>query len=92
MSASAVDRLEGDLDLHAIPALLPRLDGLASGPTVDLSGVRRVDSAGLSLLLELMRRAKNHGVALRFTGAPASLRALATFFGVDSLLRLEERP
>ena len=60
-----------------------------SGPVeLDLSGVTRVDSAGLALLLELARAAKRAGRELRCTRAPEQLRKLADFFGLTPLLGL----
>lgn len=58
-----------------------------SGPVeLDLSGVTRVDSAGLALLLELTRVARRAGRELRCTRAPEQLRRLADFFGLTPLL------
>ncbi|HUR42207.1 MAG TPA: STAS domain-containing protein [Verrucomicrobiae bacterium] len=55
---------------------------------IDLSGVTRVDSAGLALLLELARAARAAGRELRCTRAPEKLRRLADFFGLTPLLAL----
>lgn len=58
-----------------------------SGPVeLDLSGVTRVDSAGLALLLELARTARRSGRELRCTRAPEQLRRLAGFFGIGELI------
>jgi len=53
---------------------------------VNLAGVTRVDSAGLSLLLEWLRLAHREGRALRFTALPDKLLAIARLSGVDGLL------
>lgn len=60
-----------------------------SGPVeLDLSAVTRVDSAGLALLLELAREAREARRELRCKRAPEQLRKLAEFFGLTSLLSL----
>jgi phospholipid transport system transporter-binding protein len=54
--------------------------------TVDLSGVTSVDSAGLALLLEWLRRARSDGYAVAFTSLPDKLVAIAKLSGVDVML------
>lgn len=81
--------LQGPLDLERMPALLAQADALAAAGLVDLSGVQRVDSAGLSFLLELLRRARSRQQTLRFVHAPAQLQGLAAFFRVDALLGID---
>lgn len=85
--------LSGELGFAQVPAALATaraaLEREADGPVeLDLSGVTRVDSAGLALLLELARQARARGRELRCTGAPAQLRRLAEFFGISAVLAL----
>ena len=84
--------LAGELSFAQVPALLDRArDEIAAGTgpvELDLSGVTRVDSAGLALLLELARTARARGRELRCTRAPEQLRRLADFFGLTPLLAL----
>jgi len=56
---------------------------------VDLQQVSRVDSAGLALLIHLLRLAKQQGKSIRFLNAPKQLLAVAKFNGVDTLLAIE---
>lgn len=74
--------LEGDLVLDQATRLLA--DGEAAidaGSTVfDLSGVGRMDSSALSLLLALRRRAA--GKTLQFRNVPESLTSLARLYGI----------
>lgn len=84
--------LAGELSFARARELLdgvrPQL-AAGEGPVeVDLSGVTRVDSAGLALLLELTRTARKAGRELRCTHAPEKLRRLADFFGLTPLLAL----
>lgn len=76
------------LDLHNVPGLMSRADSLAASGTLDLSGVHHVDSAGVAFLVELQRRARRQQCDLTYTGAGERLRRLATFFEVDTLLKL----
>jgi len=84
--------LSGELSFARVPAALEaarRALPQSSGPVeLDLSGVTRVDSAGLALLLELARAARAQGRELRCTHAPEQLRRLAEFFGLSPLLAL----
>lgn len=84
----AVPALQGELLFATVHDWLPRADDLARGQTLDLSQVTRCDSAGLSLLLELKRRARHHGGDLTFHGPTPQVAALAGFFGIGGLLGL----
>ncbi len=53
---------------------------------LDLSGVTQIDSAGLSLLLELKRRAQKRGAVLGFTQVTPAVKHLANHFGVSEIL------
>jgi len=54
--------------------------------TVDFGAVTSVDSAGLALLLEWLRRARHDGRAVKYTGLPEKLVAIAKLSGVDVML------
>lgn len=54
--------------------------------TIDLTGVTQADSAGLALLIEWLRQARQRGGRLRYTGVPRQLQALAGISDVESLL------
>lgn len=81
--------LEGELSFARVPHWLGQADALVSGPELDLGKVTRADSAGLALLLELSRRARKQGHELKLRAAPPQLLQLATFFGLDDVLRFE---
>jgi phospholipid transport system transporter-binding protein len=52
----------------------------------DLSGVQRCDSSAVALLLAWQRTAQGVGKRLELRSVPASLRSLATLYGVESLI------
>ena len=53
---------------------------------VDLGGVSEGDSAGLALLLEWLRGARQRGQRIRFLNMPAQITALARISEVEDLL------
>lgn len=53
---------------------------------VDLGGVRRMDSAGLALLIEWIRQMKRDQREIRFMNFPHKLGGLALVSGVDEIL------
>ena len=55
---------------------------------IDLSGVTKVDSAGLALLLEWQAQSNASNETLTMTGAPASLLRLAKLCGAMKLINL----
>ena len=66
----------------------------ASGPVfaahddleIDLSDVRKADSAGLALLLEWKSEARRRHARIRFRDIPQGLAAIARTTGVDAFL------
>lgn len=84
--------LSGELSFATVTAKLAEMEPflkVSSGPLeLNLSGVTRVDSAGLALLLELNRLAQNRGRTLRFVHVPLRLREMAEFFDLTGQLTL----
>lgn len=82
-------RLAGVLDATTVARLLDQgneqFAGLP-GAQIDLSGVTSTDSAGLALLIEWLRGARERGQVMRFGQLPEQLQALARISEVDSLL------
>jgi phospholipid transport system transporter-binding protein len=90
-AADGVVQLSGELGLDTVAALAERAPELFSGCSsarVDLAGVARADSAGLSLLLAWQRAALRDGCSLSFHHVPAALLAIADTCGVDAVLAL----
>ena len=88
-SSATIARIEGVLGFSSVDAVLEKSDRLVASGTLDLSAVSTIDSAGISLLLELSRRAKEAGTTLRIVGASQQVKSLAEFFKVDSMLLFE---
>ncbi len=83
--ADTVARLDGELTMETVSGQLASLGG-ALPEQIDLSDIERVDSAGLSLLLELQARAAASGRTIDFRFPPTSLKVLARLSQVEELL------
>ena len=82
-------RVSGELSFATVTALLLQSRSLFAGESdleVDLSGVTHADSAGLSLLIEWLRLAKQQSKKLHYLALPTQLSALASISEVDGLL------
>jgi phospholipid transport system transporter-binding protein len=77
--------LDGDLILaNASHWLVQGEAALQQGAvTFDLAGLGQIDSAALSLILSLRRRAEAAGSSIEFRNLPDSLISLAKLYGVD---------
>lgn len=89
-----VMQLSGDLVFANVTALLGQIERLLGGVkkeslVIDLSRVGDVDSSGLALLLEVLERARHHGVTLRIRSLPEALLGIARLSNVEKLLLLE---
>jgi phospholipid transport system transporter-binding protein len=74
--------ISGDLTHAEAPAVLREaLRQLGGVRMLDFSGVGKLDSSALALLLELKRRASG-GLAVQ--GLPESLTRLAALYGLES--------
>ena len=79
---------EGELTFATVTAMLsggPKVDPTKPAAVVDLSGLTRGDSAGLSLLVEWLAMARASGGVLQYTGLPESFARLARVVGLDFL-------
>lgn len=78
----------GALTFGNAAAVLEAATGLAlpASGIVDCAGLTAVDSAAVTVLLALKRRAAENGVELGFVNAPGQLRALADVYDVEGLL------
>jgi phospholipid transport system transporter-binding protein len=84
--------IHGDLNFASV-ALLWKVSRqcLPEGDTldIDLSHVERSDSAGLALLVECLRHARQTGKTIRFFNIPAQMLAIARVSALDEVLPLQ---
>ncbi len=95
LSSSAEGRYQvcGDLTFGTVLGLLDSgtemLDGAGEGPIeVDLGEVGHADSAGLALLIEWMRAARQGGRELSYRNIPTQLMAIARVSDLEEILPL----
>jgi phospholipid transport system transporter-binding protein len=89
-SADGQLQVNGELSMATVPALLAQhpLRNLAGVINIDLSGVERADSAGVALLIEWQRTARQRQQTIQFQNIPPQMLAIARLSGVDELLAL----
>ena len=81
--------LSGDIGFEDAARLLAEGDaafGALQQVELDFSGVARVDSAGLALLLEWSLAARSAGQSLRYRNIPPAIASLAGISDVAELL------
>lgn len=81
--------LQGALTFETVPGLAQqgeRVFGDCPALALDLGGVTRADSAGLALLVEWLRRARECGQDVRYSNIPEQMLAMARASGLDQVL------
>lgn len=84
-------QVSGELSLRTVPHLLaPARELIDSRERVDidLGGVSHADSAGVALLVEWMREARQAGKEIRFLNIPRQMLAIARVSSLDGILPL----
>jgi anti-anti-sigma factor len=91
-AARTIVRLDGALDIAAVPALRDRLIGLLHPGTrllvLDLSRVPSCDSAGLAVLVGAERRARTLGIVMRLAAPSGPVAKLLRLTGLDRALTI----
>ncbi len=83
--------LEGELGVTSVPGLLEQIAVAMNGRgdiEIDLKGVTRADSAGLALLVELLRESSRKDRRIAFSHVPAQLLSIARVCGLEEILPL----
>jgi phospholipid transport system transporter-binding protein len=82
-------RVSGVLDASTAAEVLEESEArFTEAPKIDidLGGVGESDSAGLALLIEWLRMAKQSGKEIHFANLPAQIQALARISEVEDLI------
>jgi anti-sigma B factor antagonist len=89
-NGEAVVAVWGELDLSTVPelcrSLAPVLDTHPHEVTLDLAGLRFIDSTGLSLIVQTSKQLKTHEGVLALTHPTAAVRRVLEIVGLDGLL------
>lgn len=79
--------LRGELDRDTLLPLWHRRESLLSGVRfLDVSGLRRVDSAGVALILQFYYQQCQQGASLTLTGVTDRLLALIALYNLQDVL------
>jgi phospholipid transport system transporter-binding protein len=85
-------RLSGPVTLNTVTPLLDRGRGLLARlpveATLDLSGVTRIDSAGVAMLVEFWRLCERGGARLDFAAIPAELQPFLQLYALEPVFGL----
>ncbi|HYE36103.1 STAS domain-containing protein [Methylocaldum sp.] len=82
-------RLKGELTFATASAVLKKTLVIfkeASRLSFNLEGISRVDSAGVALLLEWLRRAEQARTELCYANLPQNVKAIARVSGIEQLI------
>src|SRR5687767_4520325 len=82
-------KVSGALNAETVTDLLARSEAAfkdAASLDIDLANVPEGDSAGLALLIEWLRRARQQNRQIHFANVPAQIAALARISEVEKLL------
>jgi anti-sigma B factor antagonist len=90
----AVLVLTGELDLASGETFSDRLQAVEAGRpeliTLDLSGLRFLDSSGLALVVRAHTRARNEGRRLVIIPGPPQVQRVFDITGLNTVLELED--
>jgi len=95
MAAATVERdgdthsVRGELDFDSVPDVWEMTEPLLAAESIqriDLSGVRRANSAGVALLVEWLRQARSRQRELVFVNLPAQMEAIVRTVDLDGVL------
>ncbi|HEY3982988.1 lipid asymmetry maintenance protein MlaB [Cedecea sp.] len=83
----AILHLFGELDGETVQLLWQQREKIVAGiTTFELSGLTRVDTAGLALLIHLIAIASRKGSEVSLLGASENLRTLAQLYNLPETL------
>ncbi len=84
--------VRGELDALSCPELRPVLDAMVQARrrtvTVDLSGLRLIDSSGVGAMVSLYKRVRANGGEVRFVGVTAQPLVIFKLLRLDRALDL----
>ena len=80
-------RVDGALVFGTVAGVADELRAAAaSAHTMDLSGAKGIDSAGIALILDVVIAARRDGRQLEVVGIPAEVSSLLGIYGLDEVM------
>ncbi len=80
-------KVEGTLDATTAPELQPMVDALVAerrlSVTIDLSGLKLIDSSGVGVIVSLFKRCRANAGAVRIVGIRDQPRAIFRLLRLD---------
>jgi len=84
--------LSGLLTFETVPVKFGQIQTLLhqqSDMIIDLSGVKRADSAGVAMIMEWVRLARQNGKHIEFLNAPDQMMSIIRMSGLEHILPLD---
>ncbi|MDH5409561.1 MAG: STAS domain-containing protein [Gammaproteobacteria bacterium] len=86
--------IKGEINANTVPELWRAASSLINGANADmvfdLHAVTRSDSAGLALLVEWMRQARDKNVGIKFRNLPEQMMAIAKVSDLEEIIPLAD--
>ncbi len=85
--------ITGTVDFSTVPELMRQAKSYfktcqaAAEVKIDLSAIVACNSAGLALMLEIVKDAKTNNITVKFINLPDTLLTIARAYGVESEIR-----
>ena len=92
--------ISGTVDFSTVPDLMQTAKGFLSSAgnavtaqataesvSIDLSNITDCNSAGLALMLEMVKQARSNNIELHFENLPDTLLTIAKAYGVENEIR-----
>ncbi len=82
--------VQGDLDVYSVAEAIRQgsklIESNDSFEVIDMGDVKKIDSAGLAFIIELMKLAKKNNKNIQFKNIPARMHAVAEVYGLSQIL------
>lgn len=81
--------LKGVLDFDTVPGLMKQIESVlaqSKHARLDFSAIEKTNSAGLALLLEIVRFMRHRNATVQFINIPEQIAIVARAYGIDTAL------
>ena len=78
-------------EAEAMQAVIRRLITVTDKITIDLKGIRKMDCAGLGIIVEAMRAASQQGKVIQLRSVPRRIRSMFELTGLERILQQEKK-